>query len=108
MSILDTALGFAGQSLGGSKEPQAVAQSVRNIITVVPPEFNSGEILSQAFNQGSYHNGGFGLQIPSRYFQRASSGSPTFAATSQKDEGLNLPLILGLGAAAVAVVLLVR
>jgi hypothetical protein len=93
----------AASALGGGTQPGTSSSATgelndRTVINVAPVGINLGALL-QPLNEGSPANGGFGVDIPSRYIP-ISTGLDTLAEETAKARAGSFlwPAALALGA----------
>jgi len=105
-SLLSSVLPVMGDVTGAGAEPVGLNVSNRTPINVCPIGVNLGEIL-RPYNEGSVTNGGYGLEIPSRY---ATLGNQTVASLIPTGDAPMLsPMFLGaLGVGVIGLYFLMR
>ena len=98
-----TALAGAMGPLAEGEAAASQSMANRSAIHIAPVGFNFGAIVAP-FNEGAPANGGYGLDLPSRYRTIATGAQPTLTTQT----GFDWRILLLIGGAGLGLFLIVR
>jgi len=99
--VSSTLSGLAGEATGEALDTVRQSINDRSVINIAPIGVNLGEII-RPFNEGSPANGGYGLEIPSRYRTTPAVAELPLTGGAGVQSGGTVWTYLILGAMAVA------